>query len=79
MLINFAKDVSKVKMQKINEKTISIFLALLCISIFFNALFMVEANKYRKLYRNQFEITEDVKSNYRRLKEQYDNSFEFRN
>lgn len=79
MLINFAKEVSKVKMQKINEKTIYIFLALLCISIFFNALFMVEANKYRKLYRNQFEITEDVKSNYRNLKEQYDNSFEFRN
>lgn len=65
------------KMQKINEKTIYIFLALLCISIFFNALFMIEANKYRKLYRNQFEIAENVKSNYRNLKEQYDHSFGF--
>lgn len=63
--------------QRISEKAIYIFLALLCMSIFFNALFMVEANKYKKMYRNQFEITEDVKSNYRRLKEQYDHSFGF--
>lgn len=63
-------------MQKISEKTIYIFLALLCISIFFNALFMVEADKYKKLYKKQFQIAEDVKENYRTLKEQYDSRFD---
>ena len=31
---------------------------------------------YKKLYKKQFQIAEDVKENYRTLKEQYDSRFD---